>query len=107
MNSILLIIFYSILAVSSTKPNFCINCKHFKTSFLTGDDFGTCKMFPTVIRNHDFLVNGKEDKVIGYEYCSIVRKYNDKCGTEGKLYEEKTNIWDFLKSKIITNTKNK
>ena len=96
MNSILIVIYYysilSVFLVNSTKPKLCINCKYFKNDLLSGSSFGKCILFPIVTKdeNSDYLVNGiKSAEKVDYNYCAIVRKYDDRCGKDGKLYEKK------------------
>jgi len=88
---ILLISCYSGLSTSTIKPNLCVNCKHFRYDFFSGKKFGKCALLPKVEeKNIYYLVNG-EDKYThtDYHFCSIARKYDDMCGTEGKLFESK------------------
>ena len=79
------------LKQSTTK--LCVGCKFFKTDFpfSFNKEFGKCTQFPKIIdEDSNFLVTGiKKKQKIEYQYCSIVRKYENKCGQEGKLYEEK------------------
>jgi len=80
---------------TSNKPKFCVNCTHFRGSFF-GSKFGKCSLFPQIeeIDNRDYLVNGNSKKsIIDYNYCSIIRNYNDMCGKNGKMYEEKKQWW--------------
>ena len=92
---ILLISCYSISVLSTSAieptPNFCINCKHFRYDVFSSKQFGKCALFPIVEeKNRYYLVNGEQDnKPTDYNYCSIVRNYNDMCGTEGKFFESK------------------
>lgn len=60
--------------------------------------FGKCTQFPIITYNTDYLVTGIKDNT-QYQYCSIVRQYDDLCGKEGKLYEGKLVIfYIFLKN---------
>ena len=88
MNLILLTLSF-IFTTNAIKPNFCVNCKHFKYDFFSGKQFGKCMLFP-ILKEKDryYLVNGQEKKT-EYNYCSIARGYNDMCGEEGKLFEKK------------------
>ena len=81
---------------TTLKPlNFCVNCKFFKSDipFYFNKEFGKCTQFPKIIDEEDsnFFVTGiiKKKQKIEYQYCSIVRGNENKCGQEGKLYEEK------------------
>ena len=94
MKYVLLVIYYSILSTLSInleKPKICINCKFFKKHFLVSDKYGQCTLFPVIrVTNENYLVDGvKPFKDIDYEYCSILRKYDDRCGKDGKLFEKK------------------
>ena len=84
----IMICYYTTHAI---KPNFCMNCKHFRYDFFTGKQFGKCVLFPKEVeKNKYYLVNGfNGHKHIDYNFCSIARNYNDMCGTEGKLFEQK------------------
>jgi hypothetical protein len=88
---------FFVLSSSSTsnKPKFCVNCTHFRGNFF-GSRFGKCSLFPVIeeIDNRDYLVNGNSKKsILDYKYCSIVRNYNDMCGKNGKMFEEKKQWW--------------
>jgi hypothetical protein len=101
MNIFLIIIYCSILfsETNATKPNLCINCKHFKNDILVANRFGKCALFPNIIKDDDdyYSVNGIQKVTnIDYKFCFIARKYDFYCGKEGKLYEKKPNIWDVL-----------
>jgi hypothetical protein len=92
MKSIFLLIFYAIFSSDAVKPKLCVNCQFFtKDSFFTSNNFGRCLIFPKEEELDDnFLVTGiKDKKHIEYAYCSIARKFDFKCGKEGKFYEEK------------------
>jgi len=80
-----------IFATNALEPKFCMDCKHFKYDFFTGKKFGKCLLFSKMEeKNDNYLVNGKEEKIYtDYEYCSIVRKYDKKCGPDGKLFEKR------------------
>ena len=88
---------YSMKSSTSLKPptpNFCVNCKFFKPDipFFFNKEFGKCKQYPKIIDEVDsnFFVTGiKRKQKIEYQYCSIVRGNENKCGQEGKFYEEK------------------
>ena len=92
---LLLLILQFIFSTNATKPNFCVNCKHFKYNFFTGKEFGKCTLFPIVKekekekeKNRYNLVNGqKQEQKTEYNYCSIARGFNDMCGEEGKFFE--------------------
>jgi hypothetical protein len=76
---------------TSNKPNFCVNCTHFRGS-LFGSKFGKCSLFPVIenVDNGDYLVDGTTKKpTVDYKYCSVVRTYDSMCGEKGKMYEEK------------------
>jgi hypothetical protein len=92
MKSIFFIILSIILSTTnSVKPKLCVDCKFFiKDNFVTPNEFGKCALFPKVKKNDDYLVDGKKryDKT-EYSYCSIMRKYEDSCGEEGRLYEKR------------------
>lgn len=82
----------------STKPKLCINCKFFTKKLFSSNTYGKCTMFPREDLNHyqfddyDFLVTGikkDKEKKIEYDYCSVCRISENKCGKEGNLFEEK------------------
>lgn len=81
-----------LLSVFSLKeiPHFCKNCKFFRNDFLLGNKYGKCSLFQE-LDDPDFLVTGKGE----YLFCSIVRDNDDKCGKEGKMYEEKKTFFIF------------
>jgi len=85
--TIILSIILPILSLQEIKPKLCIDCKHFITDGRDGL-FGKCSLFPSDSSKSRFLVNGIKNPYY-YQYCSILRKENDMCGEEGKMYEEK------------------
>ena len=89
MNYIFLLfcsIILPILSLKQTKPNLCINCKHFITDNRIGDEYGKCSLFPR--ENPSVLVNGI-NKDNNYYYCTTARIHDNLCGKEGKLYKKK------------------
>ncbi len=81
-------LFLYFIGSSCLEPKYCVNCKHFKTSF--PKEFGKCTMFPKIQKDENFLVTGnKKTKEVDYEFCSVVRMYEDRCGYEGKLYKNR------------------
>lgn len=88
MNLILLTLSF-IFTTNAIKPNFCVNCKHFRYDFFSGKKFSKCALFP-IVKEKDryYLVNGQGQET-EYNYCSVARGYNDMCGEEGKLFEKK------------------
>jgi len=96
MKNIFFIIFSSILSEAfsmqnAVKPKLCVDCKFFiKDNFFTRNEFGKCALFSKVKKNDNYLVDGsKKYEKTEYSYCSIVRKYEDSCGEEGRLYEKR------------------
>ena len=95
MNHLFLIFCYFTIygtCLKHSEYKLCVNCKFYKSDFpWGGNEFGKCKQFPnieTIDRN--FLVTGiKKKPLIEYQYCALVREDDNKCGQEGKLYEEK------------------
>jgi hypothetical protein len=85
----LLHVFFIVKCACLETPKYCVNCKHFKSQFFFPTEFGKCKLFPIIKKDENFLVTGKVKEVTDYKYCSVVRVYEDKCGEEGKLYENK------------------
>ena len=86
MRWILALLFVNVLSMS---PKLCVNCKHFRGTFLM-DQNGKCAKSPIVNHVDYFLVTGVvAAKHKDYNYCSIVRKYNPECGPDGKLFEQK------------------
>jgi len=73
--------------IENIKPPTCVNCIHFvKYSDMyssRGDvnqELGKCKVF-----GKKNLVSGR----ITYDYATVSRTSDNKCGIEGKYYEEK------------------
>jgi hypothetical protein len=86
-----LINFCYFLSINAIKPNFCVNCKHFRYDFFSGKQFGKCALFP-IIQEKDryYLVIGQKKNTDDYHYCSVARgDYKDMCGPEGKCFEQK------------------
>jgi hypothetical protein len=88
----LLIIISTILSVISikqtTKPNLCINCRHFLSN--TDDSkFGKCGLFPINKTGNYYLVNGINEEDMDYSYCETARSFSNLCGENGKLYKKK------------------
>ena len=80
---------YLFLAITSKNPyiknlNYpaCINCVHFTQNEQLNVDYAKCKKFGRMD-----LVSGE----IKYDYASLCRNFDDKCGEKGFFYEEKTN----------------
>ena len=95
MKNFFFIIFSGILSeafsmLTATKPKLCIDCKFFiKDYFFTPNSFGKCALFSKLKKNDNYLVDGsKKYEKTEYSYCSIVRRYEDRCGEEGRLYEK-------------------
>lgn len=88
------LIVYSImlspLSVSQPTQKFCINCKFYKKSFFTMNEYGKCSLYPKEDDiDYSFVTGNNYNKNIDYHYCSTSRKFEDMCGKEGKFYEEK------------------
>lgn len=89
MKSVIIFIYSLVLPIFSlkmSKPNLCINCKHFIPGTID-NKYGKCVLFPNN-GNVDFLVTGI-DNYNNYYYCTITRYYENMCGKEGKYYEIK------------------
>ena len=87
MKNILIIVWSVIIPVLTLKeitPNLCINCKFFMKSFLTGNQYGKCSLFPKTETDIDLVTGVKKDAK--YQFCSIARDYEHLCGKEGKKY---------------------
>jgi len=93
MNFIVFFLLSTILSAISTKPKFCVDCKHFKNSISANPQFGKCSLFSKIeedIKDVTFLVSGKrQPKKIEYMYCSTSREKDYMCGIEGTYYEKK------------------
>jgi hypothetical protein len=65
----------------------CVECKHFRMSFLDrmygGHKFGKCALIPD--QDSYYLVTGKKTE----DYCRVARMESQPCGPEGKLWEAK------------------
>jgi hypothetical protein len=73
----------------SKNPKFCINCKYFIPDDYS-NQFGKCSLFRNTLNHNYYLVNGEvEENYDDYQYCSIVRNNDNKCGVNGKLYKKK------------------
>ena len=90
-------ILYLFLPISiwSTKlvtTKICANCKHFMP-YKTIDKYGKCTRFPLTdnASQMEYLVTGVKTRpdYYYYYYCSTARTYDDMCGIEGKLYEDR------------------
>ena len=89
-------IYFLLFIIYVNAENFCINCKHFKQSFMSHPDFAKCKVFPREVDNKiNYLVLGPQKTE--YNYCSIVRQYENMCGPNGKYYEKKYSLMDNIK----------
>lgn len=96
MNIYILIFCSIIFQINSvkTKPNLCINCKHFLKPFDNYDKFGKCSFFPKkeeqMVDSKSYLVDGKHKKKLikDYFYCSTAREFKDMCGEQGTKYEK-------------------
>lgn len=80
--------------IDNIKPPTCVNCIHFvKYSDMyssrsnVNQELGKCKLF-----GKKNLVSGK----ITYDFASSSRISENKCGIEGKYYEEKGQEEDLL-----------
>lgn len=69
----------------------CMNCKHFKKSFLQENRFGKCSLFPRETNGNDYLVDGTKSKM-DYYYCSTARISEDMCGLDGYFFAKKNKI---------------
>jgi hypothetical protein len=84
MRSIKLSIKASLHKITPQTPpqsKFCKNCKHFKTDFLTGAQFGKCKLY------------GKQDLVDGnivHDYASVARIFS----CHGVHFEQRPSQFD-------------
>jgi hypothetical protein len=95
MQGIILTIFYTVVSCVSlqTTPKFCINCKFAINNINEDNKFMKCSLFPKTDEiNNDFLVTGvREEMWVSekhYIYCSTARKFNHRCGKEGKMYKK-------------------
>jgi hypothetical protein len=87
--TILSILFLPIFCLKEIKPKLCINCKYFITDNNTGK-YGRCMRFPTGEDRPFTLVNGNVmENQNEYYHCATVRKMEDKCGLQGKMYKKK------------------
>jgi hypothetical protein len=87
--TILSILFLPILSLKGIKPKLCINCKYFINDGVIGSKFGKCLFFPRKENDIYSLVNGNPNENIDYNFCSIARELEYKCGIEGKMYKKK------------------
>lgn len=76
----------------SAFPN-CKHCKHYRFS-LTNHEFSKCSKFVNEIKKYNIVI---------YEYADLMRLDQEKCGKEGRYYENKE-YRDMLD--IITDTNN-
>jgi hypothetical protein len=96
MQCIILTIFYMFFSCLSLKttPKFCINCKFAINNINEDNKFMKCSLFPKPdeIINHVLVTGVIEDTDVlekDYIYCSTARKFNHRCGKEGKMYKKK------------------
>jgi hypothetical protein len=63
----------------------CRNCVHYKPNFLSGysSDLGKCEYFGT---------KNIQTGIITTDYVSSCRENEEKCGLEGKYFEEEVNV---------------
>ena len=78
---------------NNNNVNLCKNCKYFlpNTFIIPNYEFALCDFYKKIKYddNYNYLVTGvvKKAKVeYEYEYCSLCRKNEKKCGKEGKNY---------------------
>lgn len=76
-----------VFSLNEIKPNLCVNCKFFMNSFIVGNQYGKCSLFPKTETDIDLVTGIKKDSK--YQFCSIARNYDDMCGKEGKKYTKK------------------
>ena len=76
-----------VFSLSEIKPNLCVNCRFFTKSFIIGNQYGRCCLFPKTEMDTDLVTGIKKDA--NYQFCSIARNYDDMCGKEGKKYIKK------------------
>ena len=87
--TMLSILFLPILSFKEMKPKLCVNCKYFITDNHS-NIFGKCSLFSKKEKDILSLINGiDQDKSNEYYYCASVRKWEDMCGPEGKMYKKK------------------
>jgi hypothetical protein len=67
----------------------CIHCKHYRNAFFTDSKFGKCALFPIVVKDYYYLVNGVKPREAPDYYCSTARSCDRMCGEEGKHFEQK------------------
>jgi len=76
-----------VFSLNEIKPNLCVNCRFFTKSFIIGNQYGRCCLFPKTEMDTDLVTGIKKDA--NYQFCSIARNYDDMCGKEGKKYIKK------------------
>ena len=84
--SIMFLFFALFTLISGKQIPFCIHCKFYTKPLLTSSEFGKCLLFPIEKNNDYFVVNGKQDHTIDYNYCSTARKF--MC-IDAEFYEKK------------------
>ena len=77
-----------------TEPKFCVNCKYclpsedYKLYDSRSFEFAKCLANPREIKDDSYLITGvPKPKVIDYQYCSLARQYDGKCGPNGSMYD--------------------
>lgn len=83
------ILCFLILVSDAIQP--CVQCKFFKKDFWMGPKFGRCTLYPKPVEDNDidFFVTGIETpKKIDYDYCSVARMCDCKCGKDGKFFQK-------------------
>ena len=76
-----------VFSLNEIKPNLCVNCRFFTKSFILGNQYGRCCLFPKTEMDIDLVTGIKKEPQ--YQFCSIARHYDDMCGKEGKKYIKK------------------
>jgi hypothetical protein len=76
-----------VFSLNEIKSNICVNCRFFTKSFILGNQYGRCCLFPKTEIETDLVTGIKKEPE--YQFCSIARHYDDMCGKEGKKYIKK------------------
>ncbi len=86
-------LFLSICSFPIQSMKLCINCKYFllnpSLKGYANPENGKCTLFPEKMEdNMNYLITGEVPPIADYKKCIIVRYTSDRCGKEGRYYEE-------------------
>jgi hypothetical protein len=95
MQVVILTLFYTFLSCVSLQLKFCVDCKFAINNMDLDNKFMRCLLFPKSdeIINEILVTGVIEDTWLSekdYIFCSTARKFEHRCGKEGKMYKKKS-----------------